>query len=686
MQIPTPPRRDIVAAAHSLSGAPAPAHISTFLDHCRASVESRHDPCHETLYPPHRSSGNRSERLLAIITAALLVLLACVPLFAHAEGVSPEALPASTPLPLRISEPGDCSRILNPALLASEPDRRRLLSARAAAAERVRTALSSSNDGSTSASASGVTGDRPKVDRLSFVSGPPTLRKDAAGRYLIRVGFLVTDKAWTRYGEARIRSDAQAALVDVNQQFANSGIPLVFEYATAERYAGKLDEATMTLYDIYDTATAPADYYLGYVPGNYDALLDFRARNAANVAILMTIPVNSGPSGITDRGRRSFEALDFLVAIDSGRSESVTTVFANMLTHELGHMLGLRHGVSQDLAPAGLDSDPEQVVQYRLSTNYPYGAGAVVQDETGAGVASMMTSGWYKTPTKFPASSPTFVKQFSDPTVSVNVIGGDGKTKRFALGVPDQEDSVRALRQEVRNFAISSTPLLAAWKVSVVEYYHAGLNQYFMTANAEQIDLLDSLGTAKSGWARTGETMNAVSPWGDYWKISAPGDPNEPRPVLRFYGSPEGPNSHFYTAKVYHWCGRWAADGKTWLTDTCEEEILRRAEIANAGNPHTLHYEGVDFRTYVATHWTADHANDPLIDCNAAAIWFPTEKVPRPVFRLYNGENGTRSRADGSRIDANHRFTTSMTIADRMVAQGWIFEGTVWCERMFEGR
>ena len=40
----------------------------------------------------------------------------------------------------------------------------------------------------------------------------------------------------------------------------------------------------------------------------------------------------------------------------------MTTVFANLLTHELGHVLGLRHGVSQDLAPSGLDRDPEEVI------------------------------------------------------------------------------------------------------------------------------------------------------------------------------------------------------------------------------------------------------------------------------------------------------------------------------------
>ena len=245
---------------------------------------------------------------------------------------------------------------------------------------------------------------------------------------------------------------------------------------------------------------------------------------------------------------------------------------------------------------------------------------------------------------------------------------------------------MRALRQDARSFAIASTPMLAAWPVTIVEYFHAGLNQYFMTANTEQIDLLDSLGRDKTGWARTGETMKGVSAWGDIWKISAGGTPTEPRNVIRFYGSPLGPNTHFYTAEVYGYCGHYAADGKTWLTDTCEEEILRRVEIANAGNAHTLHYEGVDFRTYVTVRGSPGNWINPPVDCRLTDYYFPNEKPMRTVYRLYNGQDGTRTRADGSRIDGNHRYTTSMTIADRMVAQGWTFEGPVWCERGFELR
>ncbi|MBL8310688.1 MAG: hypothetical protein JNL19_09730 [Burkholderiales bacterium] len=684
MNTQTPRRHPVVAPTASVARAASPTPAPHGLRHVRDVIhEHWPDSSGSTLRRPDPEALPPSPAAFTAPLAALFAVLLFVVLCASsafADGLTTEVVPAPAPaLRLYVAEPGECSRVLNPAIVNSSVERQRLASARSDAVRRVSTALDV-------AASAGGSADIAKLDRLSFVSGPPTLRTDSAGRYILRIGFLASDKAWTRYGEARIRSDAQAALVEVNKQFAESGVPIVFEYAAAERYAGKVDEANLNLSDIYDSVTAPLYYYYGFVEGNYDALLDFRARNAANVAVFMALPVNSGVSGLTDRGLGSFAYSDFTLAIDSGRSESVTTVFANLLTHELGHVLGLRHGVSQDLAPSGLDRDPEEVIKYRLSTNYPYGAGAVVQDDTGAGVASMMTNGWYRTPTQFPATQPTFVKRFSDPTVSVAVIGGDGKTKRFALGVPDQEDSVRALRQDARSFAIASTPMLAAWPVTIVEYFHAGLNQYFMTANTEQIDLLDSLGHDKTGWARTGETMKGVSAWGDIWKISAGGIPTEPRNVIRFYGSPLGPNTHFYTAEVYGYCGHYAPDGKTWLTDTCEEEILRRVEIANAGNPHTLHYEGVDFRTYVTVRGSPGNWINPPVDCSLTDYYYPNEKPMRTVYRLYNGENGTRTRADGSRIDGNHRYTTSMTTADRMVAQGWTFEGPVWCERGFEAR
>ncbi|MFO1317566.1 MAG: hypothetical protein U1F58_18390 [Burkholderiales bacterium] len=71
--------------------------------------------------------------------------------------------------------------------------------------------------------------------------------------------------------------------------------------------------------------------------------------------------------------------------------------------------------------------------------------------------------------------------------------------------------------------------------VDVVEYYHAGLDHYFVSALPADIAALDS-GTLK-GWARTGRTFKAYD---------APASGTSP--VCRFYIPPAQGDSHFYSA------------------------------------------------------------------------------------------------------------------------------------------
>jgi hypothetical protein len=74
---------------------------------------------------------------------------------------------------------------------------------------------------------------------------------------------------------------------------------------------------------------------------------------------------------------------------------------------------------------------------------------------------------------------------------------------------------------------------------TVVEFYNATLNHYFITAYPEEAAMLDA-GMLVPGWTRTGVTWSAWANAGD--------DPNAV-PVCRFFGTPgKGPNSHFYTA------------------------------------------------------------------------------------------------------------------------------------------
>jgi len=85
-------------------------------------------------------------------------------------------------------------------------------------------------------------------------------------------------------------------------------------------------------------------------------------------------------------------------------------------------------------------------------------------------------------------------------------------------------------RGQLRSFVPESGDLTDA-----IEYYHAGLDHYFITAAPSDINALDS--GALTGWRRTGESFGAYTTF-------APGYD----PVCRFYIPPELGDSHFITA------------------------------------------------------------------------------------------------------------------------------------------
>ena len=69
-----------------------------------------------------------------------------------------------------------------------------------------------------------------------------------------------------------------------------------------------------------------------------------------------------------------------------------------------------------------------------------------------------------------------------------------------------------------------------------IEYHHAGLNHYFITADAPEAAMLDE-GIQVPGWKRTGYAFKSWSP------ADTVGDE-----ACRFFGTPGvGPSSHFYT-------------------------------------------------------------------------------------------------------------------------------------------
>ena len=153
----------------------------------------------------------------------------------------------------------------------------------------------------------------------------------------------------------------------------------------------------------------------------------------------------------------------------------------------------------------------------------------------------------------------------------------------------------------------------------VIEFYNAGLDTYFVTANVAEAASIDNGGSGP-GWARTGQSFNAGGA----------------AQVCRFYGSIKpGPNSHFYTI------------------DTSECARLKQLQVLAAPTDKRWNFESLDFSSTAAVNG----------GCAGGLT---------PVYRAYN--NGF-SRG----VDSNHRITTSQSAIAEVVARGWVSEGVVMC-------
>ena len=116
----------------------------------------------------------------------------------------------------------------------------------------------------------------------------------------------------------------------------------------------------------------------------------------------------------------------------------------------------------------------------------------------------------------------------------------------------------------------------------VVEFYHQGLDHYFLTANPVEQAVVDS--GAVGAWQRTGNTFPA-------------GGSGE---ACRFYGSlSPGPNSHFFTA------------------DAAECAELKRLQAITPASQKRWNFEGNDFLATPAVNG----------GCPAGLL---------PVYRAYN--------------------------------------------------
>lgn len=196
------------------------------------------------------------------------------------------------------------------------------------------------------------------------------------------------------------------------------------------------------------------------------------------------------------------------------------------------------------------------------------------------------------------AGNPTAIRQAMQNNLPMNFL-------RDRLDDPELDD--------IAAFLLTFYGPLGGARSTVVEYYHAGLDHYFVSALAADIEALDS--GRLTGWARTGLAFNA------FGLSAAP--PVGAMPVCRIYLPPVNGDSHFYSGSP----------------DECAQTLAR-------------------FPTFVLESGAVMHM---LLPDPVTGVCPPRT---RPVYRVWN-----------QRADSNHRYTTDFALREQMVARGYVPEG-----------
>ena len=186
----------------------------------------------------------------------------------------------------------------------------------------------------------------------------------------------------------------------------------------------------------------------------------------------------------------------------------------------------------------------------------------------------------------------------------------DGTTALFTTGI--------LYHNSATNFAGASASMPAG-PITVIEFYNAGLDHYFVSPLAPDIDALDTGHFA--GWARTGLTFKA-------YPTQAIGGADA-KPVCRFYIPPQHGDSHFFSA------------------DAAGECAAVLAKIQTDPN-----YSGFDYETPNAFYIGLPDTTTGICPTGIS------------VYRLWN-----------QRADSNHRYTRDPNVKAQMIAKGYVAEG-----------
>lgn len=189
---------------------------------------------------------------------------------------------------------------------------------------------------------------------------------------------------------------------------------------------------------------------------------------------------------------------------------------------------------------------------------------------------------------------------------------GAAGTRLARLNVDAPELAGLALL-DISGLGIAAVPPVPT--VEVVEFYHAPLEHWFLTAVPAEAAAIDA-GVVGPDWQRTGYTFRAYA-----------ADGSAGLPVCRFFGTPgRGPSAHFYTADA----------------DECAQVKV---------NPY-WRYEGIAFRASLPAGG----------GCPAGSA---------AVVRYF--------RPGADVLASRHRYVLDAAERNRMRDGGWIEEGPVFC-------
>lgn len=169
---------------------------------------------------------------------------------------------------------------------------------------------------------------------------------------------------------------------------------------------------------------------------------------------------------------------------------------------------------------------------------------------------------------------------------------------------------------------------------TAIEFYHAGKDHYFNTANPGDILFLEA--NPQSGWFKTGYAFKVYP-----LNSTSPGTVA----VARYYGALQRsgvykPDSHFYTGLA----------GERQLLDDGYRNACPQGQGSCVGE--AWYYEKDEYRVNLPSNQA----------CPSGML---------PVYRFYN--NGYPSK------DSNHRYTIDTGVAADMKAKGWTDEGIKMC-------